>query len=59
MNIDITTTVNSSTLITVTVNVGNGNVTGSYDVTVTYLASPRNTYTTGEVLHIDGGLKMA
>ncbi|MFH8493784.1 3-oxoacyl-ACP reductase family protein [Streptomyces coeruleorubidus] len=26
---------------------------------VAYLASPRNTYTTGEVLHIDGGLKMA
>ncbi|WP_411130080.1 3-oxoacyl-ACP reductase family protein [Streptomyces sp. x-19] len=26
---------------------------------VTYLASPRNTYTTGEVLHVDGGLKMA
>ncbi|NJP53938.1 3-oxoacyl-ACP reductase FabG [Streptomyces sp. SBST2-5] len=26
---------------------------------VSYLASPRNTYTTGEVLHIDGGLKMA
>ncbi|MFM9368527.1 3-oxoacyl-ACP reductase family protein [Streptomyces sp. Da 82-17] len=26
---------------------------------VAYLASPRNTYTTGEVLHVDGGLKMA
>ncbi|MFG3119815.1 3-oxoacyl-ACP reductase family protein [Streptomyces sp. NPDC048197] len=26
---------------------------------VAYLASPRNTYATGEVLHIDGGLKMA
>lgn len=26
---------------------------------VAYLASPRNTYTTGEILHIDGGLKMA
>ncbi|MCK7624544.1 3-oxoacyl-ACP reductase FabG [Streptomyces sp. RS10V-4] len=26
---------------------------------VAYLAGPRNTYTTGEVLHVDGGLKMA
>ncbi|WP_328689250.1 3-oxoacyl-ACP reductase FabG [Streptomyces caniferus] len=26
---------------------------------VVHLAGPRNTYTTGEVLHVDGGLKMA
>lgn len=26
---------------------------------VAHLAGPRNTYTTGEVLHVDGGLKMA